>query len=74
MDASGQYRRLLLAYKKAEDTIHSLGIETDEGIDTAAVNELRYAGRHLLDGLNTQDSDELDKQLRRAEDHCERAL
>ena len=32
-------------YKRAEDLIHSLGIETGEGIDTTAINELRYAGR-----------------------------
>ena len=73
MEAS-DHRRLLHAYKKAEDTIHSLGIETDEGVDTAAVNELRYAGRHILDGLNAEDSDERGKQFRRAEDHCERAM
>lgn len=74
MDAVDEYRHLLDVYKKAEDLLHSLGIETGEGIDTTAVNELRYAGRHVLNGLNAKDSEERSREFRRAEDHCERAL
>lgn len=69
-----RHGHLLCAYKKAEDLLHSLGIETGEGIDTTAINELRYAGRHVLNGLNTTDEHEWDREYRRAEDHCERAL
>lgn len=74
MDAADEHHRLLVAYKKAEDLLHSLGIETGDGIDTSAVNELRYAGRHVLNGLTAADPDERNREFRRAEDHCERAL
>ena len=36
MDVADEYRHLLCIYKKAEDLLHSLGIETGEGIDTTA--------------------------------------
>lgn len=74
MDVADDHKHLLLVYKKAEDLLHSLGIETGEGIDTTAVNELRYAGRHVLNGLNATDPEEREREFRRAEDHCERAL
>ena len=74
MDVQDEHKRLLSAYKRAEDALHSLGIETGEGIDTTAVNELRYAGRHILNGLNATDPEERLRDFRRAEDHCERAL
>lgn len=74
MGSADEYGRLLAAYKKAEDLLHSLGIETGEGIDTTAINELRYAGRHVLNGLNAADVDDRSREFRRAEDHCERAL
>ena len=74
MDVADDHNRLLCAYKRAEDLLHSLGIETGEGIDTTAINELRYAGRHVLNGLNATDPEERDREFRRTEDHCERAL
>ncbi len=58
MDVSDRHKELLCVYKRAEDLIHSLGIETGEGIDTTAINELRYAGRHVLNGLNETDVEE----------------
>ena len=73
MDASDRYHGLHAAYKKAEDALHSLGIEAG-GVDTAAVNELRYAGRHLLNGLVSDDPDDQDEQFLRSRRHCERAL
>ena len=75
MDASEEYRELLSLYKRAEDLLHSLGVDTS--IDTSAINELRYAGRHALNafvaGANG-DAEEEGKQLSRAEAHCERAM
>ena len=49
MDASGDYLGLLSLYKRAEDLLHTLGVDT--AVDTSAVNELRYAGRHTLNAL-----------------------
>lgn len=48
MDVENEHKRLLSAYRRAEDVLHSLGIETGEGIDTTAVNELRYVGRQTV--------------------------
>ena len=73
MDASDRFHGLHAAYKKAEDALHSLGIEAG-GVDTAAVNELRYAGRHLLNGLVSDDPDDQAEQFLRSRRHCERAL
>ena len=73
MDVAERHQRLRTAYKDAEDAIHSLGIE-GEGVDTLAINELRYAGYHLLKSLTATEDFERDEELRRAEGHCERAL
>lgn len=73
MDVAERHRHLRSAYKEAEDAIHSLGIE-GEGVDTLAINELRYAGYHLLKSLTASGDTERDEELRRAESHCERAL
>ena len=70
---STQYLPLLELYKKAEDTIHILGLESD-GLDTAAINELRYAGQHTLLSITAENSEECEKQLSRAMAHCERAI
>ena len=75
MDASEEYRGLLSLYKKAEDLLHSLGLDTS--IDTSAINELRYAGRHALNAIAAAangDAEEEREQLSRAKAHCERAV
>ena len=75
MDTSGAYRGLLSLYKKAEDLLHSLGVDTS--IDTSAINELRYAGRHVLNAIAAAahgDREEESKQISRAKGHCERAI
>ena len=73
MNVAEQHRQLRVAYKEAEDAIHSLGIE-GSGVDLLAVNELRYAGYHLLKSLTASNDSERDEELRRASGHCERAL
>ena len=73
MEVPPQVVPLKLAYKKAEDALHSLGID-GSGADIASVNELRYAGNHLLQALTASDQGSVDDQLQRALRHCERAL
>lgn len=68
-----EHEALRAAYKKAEDAIHELGIEVD-GADLAAVNELRYAGNHILRSLTTTDSSKRSEELDKAQRHCERAV
>ena len=38
-----------------------------------AINELRYAGFHILRGLSATDPDVKGKEFLKAKDHCERA-
>ena len=72
-DAETQYRRLQVLYKKAEDAIHTLGIE-NSGVDVSAINELRYVGNHLLTALTTSDEQIHNENIQRAKRHCKRAL
>ena len=72
MGALNEYAELRSRYKEAEDLLHSLGVDTS--IDVAAINELRYAGRHALDAMLATRDDERQKQIDRATAHCERAI
>ena len=64
-------------FKKAEDAIHDLGLDhPSEGVDTPAINELRYAGFHALRAIIARDNgnDEAHlEEIRRAIRHCQRA-
>lgn len=51
-----RFDKLRSFYKRAEDLLHTLGVNTK--IDTSAVNELRYAGRYVLDALVATDDTE----------------
>ena len=73
MDVAERHRGLRAAYKEAEDAIHSLGIQ-GEGVDILAINELRYAGYHLLKSLTAAEDSERDEELRSAESYGERSL
>jgi len=71
------YEALRAAYQEAEDAIHELGLDTGEGVELAAVNQLRYAGNHVLRSVLAQEGGrnaERDEEMQRALRHCERAL
>ena len=72
-DVETPYQRLREAYQKAEDAISNLSIG-GEGADTAAINELRYAGQHILRAITAQNEDVKSDEIRRAMGHCQRAL
>ena len=72
-DTEDRYRCLRSLYKLAEDAIHNLGIE-GSGTDILAINELRYAGHHLLNALTSEKENEKEEQFSRFKRHCERAL
>ncbi len=60
-------------YDLAKQQINQLEI-MGEGLSIPAINELRYAGEHILKA-STADTDEIKKdQLLRAEKHCWRAI
>lgn len=73
MSNAVDFLTLHATYKEAEDAIHLLGIE-ENGVDVPAINELRYAGRHILNGLVAESDAEREDQLLRAKRHCQRAL
>ena len=72
-DTADRYRCLRSLYKQAEDAIHNLGIE-GSGTDILAINELRYAGHHLLNALTSEKENDKEEQFSRFTRHCERAL
>ena len=60
-------------YNKAECFIKHVETHQTE-ISIPAINELRYAGHHLLKALTADDRDALQKELRKAESHCQRSM
>ena len=71
------YDELRAAYQEAENAIHDLGIDSGEGVELNAVNELRYAGNHVLRSIVAhQDGnpEQCEEEMQRAQRHCERAL
>lgn len=73
MSNAVDFHGLHATYKEAEDAIHVLGID-ENGVDIPAINELRYAGRHILNGLVAKSDAEKEDQFLRAKRHCQRAL
>ncbi|MBF0184121.1 MAG: hypothetical protein HQM06_07015 [Magnetococcales bacterium] len=57
-------------YAKAEEYIKRTECNPEVNIIIPAINELRYAGRHLLTYLSKNGVE----QLRRAKTHCQRAI
>jgi len=66
-------------YKKAEDAIKTIERLQNEGIVIPSLNELRYAGYHLLRATSShppanETEDGFDEQISRARKHCKRAI
>ena len=61
-----------LAFRAAEAAMTEVSFLWS-GLLTPAVNELRYAGMHILVGLHSADSDASKLQFEDALDHCRRA-
>ncbi|MBF0624484.1 MAG: hypothetical protein HQL82_06720 [Magnetococcales bacterium] len=59
-------------FQAAEDDIKKVE-RTSREIPIPAVNELRYAGHHLLKGLGASTPMEREEQYHRARRHCQRA-
>lgn len=60
-------------YKKAEDAVSEISLLWD-GLGVTPINQLRYAGRHLLDALTGNSDSPPEENFRRAENHCKRAI
>lgn len=63
---------LVALYKKAEANI-KFAEEIDHRLAIPSVNELRYAGNHLVRALKANTMDAQAEELARAAKHCQRA-
>ena len=61
-------------FRKAEATLKVQELELfDRGLLMPAVNQLRYAGSHLIRTLDSSDQSKIESNLRQAIAHCQRA-
>ena len=60
-------------YERADCFAREVG-ETRYEVPIPAHNELRYAGHHLLQSLDDDGTADDEEQLRKARNHCERAM
>ena len=66
---------LVTLFKKAESRIKILEFLYEEGLFYHPVNQLRYAGHHIIHIMDaTVDQDEKEKHYKRAISHCQRAI
>jgi len=65
---------IVALFEKAESRIKILELLHDEGLFFHPVNQLRYAGFHIVNALKTTDIDEEIEQWKRAKRHCQRAV
>lgn len=72
-DYKDHFDELWKLYKEAEDEISRISTLSN-GLDCTPVNQLRYAGRHILDTISGNITDPVDEELTRAKRHCERAI
>ncbi len=61
-------------YAKAESVIKKIELSKFQNLYIPAVNELRYAGNHLLRCLTHNDIHAAEEELARANRHCKRAI
>lgn len=69
-----EFANVTRLFHKAEDKLKLVERLHDEGLVVPSVNELRYAGYHLLRALNAGGPSERADHIDRAERHCCRAI
>ena len=67
------FQDILKRYNNAESFIKEVEL-CASAVAFPAINELRYAGHHLLKALTSDDQDESRHELNDVEDHCHRAM
>ena len=71
--ANEEYRQIQQLYDEAERFIKE--VETGESaVAFPAINELRYAGHHLLKALTSKSPEGSQAELNDVKDHCHRAM
>ena len=72
-DSPHRIGELRTLYDKADQFVREVA-EFEDEVTIPAINELRYAGYHLLQSIGDDGSISKDEQFRRAISHCERAM
>ena len=72
-DSPHRIGELRTLYDKADQFVREVA-EFEDEVAIPAINELRYAGYHLLQSIGDDGSISKDEQFRRAISHCERAM
>ncbi len=70
---NNKYKELHDLFALAEKKIKRVEQINHEGLSIPSVNQLRYAGRHCLDSL-VSDDEEVENNIYEAKDHCKRAI
>ncbi len=66
-------KQILELFKKAESAIKTCEYVSLQ-LNFPAINELRYAGRHLAEAVSANNESYIEEHLRKAESHCFRAI
>ena len=72
-DSPHRIGELRTLYDKADQFVREVA-EFEDEVAIPAINELRYAGYHLLQSIGDDGTIFKDEQFRRAISHCERAM
>lgn len=64
---------ILSLFQKAEERLKKAEHQCN-GLHIPSLNELRYVGHHLLNGLNAVVPSEIEYEFQEAESHCKRAI
>ena len=72
-DSPHRIGELRTLYDKADQFVREVA-EFEDEVAIPAINELRYAGYHLLQSIGDDGSISNEEQFRRAISHCERAM
>ena len=71
---AGELQRLLDLFEQAETKIKNFELITSEGLFIPSINQLRYAGYHIVRSLLNDDEKELQAERVKAINHVKRAI
>jgi len=78
IDSELSFKECFVLYKKAECLIKTIEHQDYDnfirGTYIPAINDLRYAGRHILEAIDSSNPSKIKENLDEAIDHCNRAI
>ncbi len=69
-----KFARVADLFDEAESAVKLVERLQDEGVVVPSINELRYAGFHIIQAIQATDQGSGSEQIARAEKHCKRAI